>query len=46
MQEPEIQQIIKYIIFTFKMLLTDRKPEDFNVLVRHLNNPVKIFADS
>jgi len=46
MQEPEVQQIIKYIIFTFKMLLTDRKPEDFNVLVQHLNNPVKIFADS
>jgi hypothetical protein len=46
MQEPEVQQIIKYIIFTFKMLLTNRKPEDFNVLVQHLNNPVKIFADS
>jgi hypothetical protein len=46
MQEPEIQQIVKYIIFTFKMLLTNRKPEDFNVLVQHLNNPVKIFADS
>ncbi|MEO8513371.1 MAG: hypothetical protein ABI543_07425 [Ignavibacteria bacterium] len=46
MQEPEIQQIIKYIIFTFKMLLTNRKPEDFNVLVQHLNNPVKIFTDS
>lgn len=44
--EPEIQQIVKYIIFTFKMLITNRKPEDFNVLVRHLNNPVKIFADS
>ncbi len=44
--EPEIQQIVKYIIFTFKMLLTSRKPEDFNVLVQHLNNPVKIFADS
>ncbi|MCC7158389.1 MAG: hypothetical protein IT281_02500 [Ignavibacteria bacterium] len=46
LQEAEIQQIIKYIIFTFKMLLTSRKPEDFNVLVQHLNNPVKIFADS
>lgn len=46
MQEAEIQQIVKYIIFTFKMLLTGRKPEDFNVLVQHLNNPVKIFADS
>lgn len=46
MQEPEVKQIIKYIIFTFKMLLTERKPEDFNVLVQHLNNPVKIFADS
>lgn len=45
MQEPEVQQIIKYIIFTFKMLLTDRKPEDFNVLVQHLNNPDKIFTD-
>lgn len=44
--DAEIQQIIKYIIFTFKMLLTDRKPEDFNVLVQYLNNPVKIFADS
>jgi len=44
--EPEIKQIIKYIIFTFKMLLTNRKPEDFNVLVQHLNNPVKIFTDS
>jgi hypothetical protein len=44
--DPEIQQIVKYIIFTFKMLLTDRKPEDFNVLVQYLNNPVKIFADS
>jgi hypothetical protein len=44
--EPEIQQIVKYIIFTFKMLITNRKPEDFNVLVQHLNNPVKIFADS
>ncbi len=46
LQEAEIQQIVKYIIFTFKMLLTSRKPEDFNVLVQHLNNPVKIFADS
>jgi hypothetical protein len=46
LQEPEIRQIVKYIIFTFKMLLTNRKPEDFNVLVQHLNNPVKIFADS
>lgn len=44
--DAEIQQIIKYIIFTFKMLLTDRKPEDFNVLVQYLNNPVKIFTDS
>jgi len=44
--DPEIQQIVKYIIFTFKMLLTNRKPEDFNVLVQHLNNPVKIFTDS
>ncbi|MCX7877059.1 MAG: hypothetical protein N2510_00290 [Ignavibacteria bacterium] len=43
--ETEIQQIIKYIIFTFKMLLTNRKPEDFNVLVQHLNNPVKIFTE-
>ncbi len=44
--DSEIQQIVKYIIFTFKMLLTDRKPEDFNVLVQYLNNPVKIFTDS
>ena len=44
--DPETQQIVKYIIFTFKMLLTDRKPEDFNVLVQYLNNPVKIFTDS
>lgn len=44
--DAEIQQIIKYIIFTFKMLLTNRKPEDFNVLVQHLNNPVRIFTDS
>jgi hypothetical protein len=46
LMDSEIQQIIKYIIFTFKMLMTDRKPEDFNVLVQYLNNPVKIFADS
>jgi hypothetical protein len=46
LMEPEIKQIVKYIIFTFKMLLTNRRPEDFNVLVQHLNNPVKIFADS
>ncbi len=46
LRDSEIQQIVKYIIFTFKMLLTNRKPEDFNVLVQHLNNPVKIFADS
>jgi ribonuclease HIII len=44
--DAEIKQIINYIIFTFKMLLTDRKPEDFNILVQYLNNPVKIFADS
>jgi hypothetical protein len=44
--DPEIQQILKYMIFTFKMLLTDRKPEDFNVLVQYLNNPVKIFTDT
>ncbi len=43
--DAEIQQIIKYIIFTFKMLLTDRKPDDFNVLVHHLNNPVRIFTE-
>lgn len=46
LMDSEIQQIIKYIIFTFKMLLTERKPEDFNVLVQYLNNPVKIFTDS
>jgi len=44
--DPEIQQILKYMIFTFKMLLTDRRPEDFNVLVQYLNNPVKIFTDT
>jgi hypothetical protein len=44
--DPEIQQIIKYIVFTFKMLLTERKPEDFEILVQYLNNPVKIFTDS
>ena len=44
--DAEIQQIIKYIIFTFKMLLTSRKPDDFNILVQHLNNPVKIFTDT
>jgi hypothetical protein len=44
--DPEITQIIKYIIFTFKMLLTGRKPEDFNILVQYLNNPVKIFTDT
>ena len=44
--DAEIQQIIKYIIFTYKMLLTGRKPEDFEVLVQYLNNPVKIFTDS
>ena len=45
LQDAEIQQILKYIIFTFKMLLTQRKPEDFNVLVQYLNNPVKIFTN-
>lgn len=44
--DAEIQQIVKYIIFTFKMLLTNRKPDDFNILVQHLNNPVKIFTDN
>jgi len=44
--EPEIQQVVKYIIFSFKMLLMNRKPEDFEVLVEYLNNPVKIFTDS
>ncbi|MCI0448805.1 MAG: hypothetical protein L0Y79_03340 [Chlorobi bacterium] len=44
--DSEIQQIIKYIIFTFKMILTGKKPDDFNVLVQYLNNPVKIFTDS
>lgn len=45
LMDSEIQQILKYIIFTFKMLLTDRRPEDFNVLVQYLNNPVQIFTD-
>lgn len=44
--DAEIQQIVKYIIFTYKMLLTDRKTEDFDVLVQYLNNPVKIFTDT
>jgi hypothetical protein len=44
--DSEIQQIIRYIIFTYKMLLTNRKPEDFEILVQYLNNPVKIFADT
>jgi hypothetical protein len=44
--DKEIQQIIKYIIFTYKMLLTGRKPEDFEILVQYLNNPVKIFTDT
>lgn len=43
--DPEIQQIVKYIIFTFKMLLTGRYPEDFKKLVQYLNDPVKIFTD-
>jgi hypothetical protein len=46
LHDSEIQQIIKYIIFTFKMILTGRKPDDFNVLVQYLNNPVKIFTDT
>ena len=44
--DPEIHRIIKYIISTFKMLLTEQKTEDFNKLVQYLNNPVKIFTDS
>jgi hypothetical protein len=44
--DAEIQQIVKYIIFTYKMLLTERKPEDFDILVQYLNNPVKIFTDT
>lgn len=44
--DAEIKQIVKYIIFTYKMLLTDRKPEDFEILVQYLNNPVKIFTDT
>jgi hypothetical protein len=44
--DAEIQQIIKYIVFTYKMLLTERKPEDFDILVQYLNNPVKIFTDT
>jgi hypothetical protein len=44
--DPEIQQVIKYIIISFKMLLTDKKPDDFDVLVEYLNDPVKIFSDS
>lgn len=44
--EPEVQQVVKYVIFGFKMLLMNRKPEDFEVLVEYLNNPVKIFTDS
>lgn len=46
LMDQEIQQIIKYVIFSFKMLLTNRKPEDFNVLVQYLNNPEKIFTDT
>jgi hypothetical protein len=44
--DKEIQQIVKYIIFTYKMLLTNRMPEDFEKLVQYLNNPVKIFTDT
>lgn len=44
--DKEIQQIVKYVIFTYKMLLTNRMPEDFEKLVQYLNNPVKIFTDS
>lgn len=43
--DQEIIQIIKYIIFTFKMLLTGRYPDDLIKLVQYLNDPVKIFTD-
>ena len=46
MADSEIQQVIKYIIITFKILIKGRKTEDFNIFVEYLNTPVKIFTDS
>jgi hypothetical protein len=44
--DPEIEQILKYVIFNFKMLLKGKKTRDYDLLVEHLNNPIKIFSDS
>lgn len=46
MADSEIQQVIKYIIITFKILIKGRKTEDFNIFVEYLNTPVKIFTDT
>ncbi len=46
MADREIQQVVKYIIITFKILIKGRKTEDFNIFVEYLNTPVKIFTDT
>lgn len=44
--DSEIQDIIKYIIYIYKRLLTGNKPEEFSILILYLSNPSRIFGDS
>jgi hypothetical protein len=44
-QDNEIKDILKYIIYNFKLIFLDKPTKDIDIFISYLNNPVKIFEN-
>ena len=40
----DIKEILKYIIYNFKLIYLDKPTKDIDVFISYLNDPVKIFG--
>lgn len=44
--EREVTEVLKYIIYNFKLLYLNKPADDLNLFIKYLNNPTKIFENN
>jgi len=44
--DKDAQEILKYIMYNFKLIYLDKPTKDLDLLISYLNNPVKIFEQT
>jgi hypothetical protein len=44
--DKEVKEILKYIIYNFKLIALDKPTKDLDIFVSYLNDPVKIFTQT